>query len=103
MINIYIFVASIWPSGFVQYNLSHEDEEERDANQRVHDTEYLPLHGLGSDMAIPHSRHDGDGEKDAHVEGEVPGELVGGVVAWLAVCGDNKPLESVQVGCDGLQ
>ena len=54
-------------------------------------------------MPIAHSRHDRDCEQDAHVEGEVPGELVGGVVARLAVGGDDKSLESVEVSCDGLK
>ena len=54
-------------------------------------------------MTVPHGGHDRDGEQDAHVEGEVPGELVGGVVSRLAVGGDDKSLESVEVSCDGLK
>ena len=84
-------------------HLSHEDEEERNTNERVHDTEYLPLHRLGSNVAISHCRHDRDGEQDAHVEREVPGEVVGRVVARLAVSGDDKSLESVEISCDGLK
>ena len=53
-------------------------------------------------MTVPHGGHDRDGEQDAHVEGEVPGELVGGVVARLAVGRDHKSLEGVEVGSDGL-
>ena len=51
----------------------------------------------------PHRGHDSDGEKDAHIEGEVPFEVVGGVVARLAVGRDHEPLEGVQVGSDGLE
>ena len=91
---------------FPQFNknhLSHEDQEERNSNERIHDTEYFPFHGLGSNMTVSNSRHDRDGEQDAHVEGEVPGEVIGGVVARLAVGGDDKPLESVEISCDGLK
>merc|ERR1712038_1325187 len=82
--------------------LGHEDQEQGDPNERVHDAEYLPLHRLRGDMTITHRGHDRDGEEDAHIEGEVPGELVGGVVARLAVGRDHEPLEGVQVGSDGL-
>ena len=83
--------------------LGHEDQEQGDPNERVHDTEDLPFHRLGGDMTVPHRGHDRDGEEDAHVEGEVPGELVGGVVAGLAVGRDHKSLQGVEVGSDGLE
>ena len=83
--------------------LSHEDQEQRDPDEGVHDAEYLPLHRLRGDVAVPHRGHDRDGEQDAHVEGEVPFELVGRVVARLAVGRDHKSLEGVEVGSDGLE